>query len=121
MPTNSTYKDYVYDLTDEQFMQNIEPSVLTGVTVDGRVIGYPFLVQSHSFIYNKALFRELGIGAPETISELEATAKKLEAAGCPAVRYRVQGILGASSDRMADSCSLCRQLWRLRGVCERSQ
>jgi len=78
---NSTYKDYVYDLTDEQFMQNIEPSVLTGVTVDGRVIGYPFLVQSHSFIYNKALFRELGIGAPETISELEATAKKLEAAG----------------------------------------
>lgn len=78
---NSTYKDYVYDLTDEPFMQNIEPSVLTGVTVNGRVIGYPFLVQSHSFIYDKALFAELGIEKPTTIAELESVAKQLEAAG----------------------------------------
>ncbi len=78
---NSTYKDYVYDLTDEPFMQNIEPSVLTGVTVNGRVIGYPFLVQSHSFIYDKALFRQLGLTEPKTISELEAVAKKIQAAG----------------------------------------
>ncbi len=81
---NSTYKDYVYDLTDEAFMQNIEPAVLNGVTVNGRVIGYPFLVQSHSFIYNKALFRELGLTEPKTISELESVARKLQAAGVQA-------------------------------------
>ena len=79
---NSTYKDYFYDLTDEPFMQNIEPAALQGVTVDGRIIGYPFLVQSHSFIYNKAVFREAGIrNLPQTISELETTAKTLKNAG----------------------------------------
>ena len=77
---NSTYRDYVYDLSNESFMDKIEPAVLTGVTVDGKIIGYPFLVQSHSFIYNKAIFRDLGLEPPTTISELEDVAKKLEAA-----------------------------------------
>lgn len=53
---NSTYKDYVYDLTDESFIAQLEPSALQGVTVNGRILGYPFLVQSHSFIYNKQVF-----------------------------------------------------------------
>jgi raffinose/stachyose/melibiose transport system substrate-binding protein len=79
---NSTYGDYVYDLTDEDFMKNIEPSALQGVTVNGRVTGYPFLVQSHSFIYNKTLFKELGITKlPATISEFDTVAKKIEASG----------------------------------------
>ena len=78
---NSTYKDYVYDLTDEAFIQKLEPAVLTGVTVNGRVLGYPFLVQSHSFIYDKALFSKLGLTAPETIRELDEVARKIEAAG----------------------------------------
>ncbi len=79
---NSTYKDYVYDLTDEPFMQQIEPAALQGVTVGGRVIGYPFLVQSHSFIYNKDIFKELGISKlPQTINELNQVASKIQAAG----------------------------------------
>jgi raffinose/stachyose/melibiose transport system substrate-binding protein len=79
---NSTYGEHVYDLTDEDFIQNIEPSTLQGVTVGGRVIGYPFLVQSHSFIYNKTLFNELGItDLPATIAELRAVAETIQAAG----------------------------------------
>lgn len=82
---NSTYKDYIYDLTDETFMQNIEPAVLQGVTSNGRIVGYPFLVQSHSFIYNKTLFNELGItDLPKTITQFETLAKKLESAGVQA-------------------------------------
>ncbi|HEY9595041.1 MAG TPA: extracellular solute-binding protein, partial [Spirochaetia bacterium] len=43
---NATYKDYYLDLTDQDFIKRIEPTALLGVTVDGRVTGYPFLVQS---------------------------------------------------------------------------
>lgn len=79
---NSTYKDYVYDLTDEPFIEMIEPSALQGVTVGGRILGYPFLVQSHSFIYNKKVFADLGITAlPRTLAELESTAAKIQTAG----------------------------------------
>lgn len=79
---NSTYKDYVYDLTDEDFMNQIEPSALQGVTVEGRVLGYPFLVQSHSFIYNKQVFTDAGITTlPRTLREMEEAAEKLEAIG----------------------------------------
>ncbi|MGE4584328.1 MAG: ABC transporter substrate-binding protein [Sphaerochaeta sp.] len=79
---NSTYKDYVYDLTNEDFIKQIEPSALQGVTVNQKVTGYPFLVQSHSFIYNKKVFRDNGITTlPKTLAEFEAVAKKLQANG----------------------------------------
>ena len=79
---NTTYKDYVYDLTGEDFMKMLEPTALTGVTVNGRVTGYPFLVQSHSFIYNKKIFADAGITTlPRTIREYTAVAQKLQAKG----------------------------------------
>jgi len=79
---NITYKDYIYDLTDVDFIKQIEPAALQGVTVNGRITGYPFLVQSHSFIYNKELFAKAGIKTlPRTLSEYEAVAQKLQAAG----------------------------------------
>jgi len=50
--------------------------------VDGKIWGYPFLVQSHSFIYNKKVFRDVGITTlPKTLDELDAAAKKIQAAG----------------------------------------
>lgn len=79
---NSTYKDYVYDLTNEDFIKRIEPGALQGVILDGKVTGYPFLVQSHSFIYNKKVFKDSGITElPRTLNEYEAVAKKLQANG----------------------------------------
>ena len=79
---NDTYKDYVYDLTKEDFMKLLEPTALTGVTVNGKITGYPFLVQSHSFIYNKKVFADAGITTlPRTIKEYEAVCQKLQAKG----------------------------------------
>lgn len=79
---NSTYKDYYFDLSNEAFIKLLQPSALQGVTVGGKVIGYPFLVQSHSFIYNKKIFADLGITKlPKTLMEFEATAQKIQAAG----------------------------------------
>jgi len=79
---NDTYKDWVYDLTSQDFIKLLEPTALMGVTVKGRVIGYPFLVQSHSFIYNKKIFASAGITTlPRTIKEYDAVAQKLQAKG----------------------------------------
>ncbi len=79
---NVTYKDYYYDLTGQDFTKSLEPSALAGVTVDGEITGYPFLVQSHSFIYNKDVFKAAGITAlPRTLADYEAVARKLQARG----------------------------------------
>jgi raffinose/stachyose/melibiose transport system substrate-binding protein len=79
---NQTYKDFCYDLTNEDFIKLLEPTALLGVTVNGRVTGYPFLVQSFSFIYNKKIFADVGIKPlPRTMNEYEAACQKLQAKG----------------------------------------
>ncbi|SFS84058.1 ABC transporter substrate-binding protein [Paenibacillus sp. BC26] len=79
---NKTYQDYVYDLTNEPFMKNIVPTALPGVTLDNKVLGFPLVLQAHSFVYNKKLFAEAGITElPKTFAELEDAAKKLQAKG----------------------------------------
>jgi raffinose/stachyose/melibiose transport system substrate-binding protein len=77
---NVTYQDYYYDLTKQSFIKQLEPSSLVGVTLNGKITGYPLLVQAHSIIYNKDLFTKAGIKkAPATIKELEDACKKLQA------------------------------------------
>lgn len=79
---NRVYSDYEYDLTNESFMKGIDPAFLKSVTLDGKVTGYPFLVQSHSFIYNKKLFKDAGITKlPTTLDEYRDACEKLTAKG----------------------------------------
>jgi len=79
---NIDYRDYSYDLSKEDFIKNITPTALEGVMLDKKVTGYPFLVQSHSFIYNKKVFRDAGITTlPRTISEYDEAARKIQAIG----------------------------------------
>ncbi|MVB12296.1 Multiple sugar-binding protein [Caprobacter fermentans] len=79
---NKVYRDYTYDLTNESFMKDIDPQFLQSVKLDGKVTGYPFLVQSHSFIYNKKLFQQAGITAlPATLDEYKSACEKLQAKG----------------------------------------
>lgn len=79
---NITYKDYYYDLTTQPFIKQLEPSSLAGVTLGGKVTGYPLLVQAHSFIYNKALFAKAGIKTlPKTIKDYQNVCAKLQAKG----------------------------------------
>ncbi|QNK39776.1 ABC transporter substrate-binding protein [Caproicibacter fermentans] len=79
---NKVYRDYTYDLTNESFMKEIDPQFLQSVKLDGKVTGYPFLVQSHSFIYNKEMFQQAGITAlPATLDEYKSACEKLQAKG----------------------------------------
>ncbi len=75
---NKLYQSYLYPLTDEPFIQSIEPSMLGGVTVNGVITGCPFLVQSHSFIYNKEIFRFANITTlPTTLEEYRSACEAL--------------------------------------------
>lgn len=79
---NKVYKNYSYDLSAQPFIERIEPAMLAGVTVGDSVTGVPLLVQSHSFIYNKALFEQAGIHRlPTTLEEYEAVCIQLSNAG----------------------------------------
>lgn len=79
---NKVYQDYSYDLTNEAFIKEINPSFLKSVTLDGKITGYPFLVQSHSFIYNKQLFQKAGIATvPTTLEDYKNVCSKLQAKG----------------------------------------
>lgn len=79
---NKVYRDYDYNLDKEALLKNVQPAILSSVTLDGHVTGLPFVVQSHSFIYNKALFKKAGITKlPETLSEFKDACEKLVAIG----------------------------------------
>ena len=79
---NKVFGDYSYNLEKEPFMKNVQSAILSSVTLDGHVTGYPFLVQSHSFVYNKTLFAKAGITKlPETLDEYKAACEKLVAIG----------------------------------------
>lgn len=78
---NKVFADYIYNLNDEPFMKNVQPAILTSVTEGENITGLPFVVQSHAFIYNKALFEQAGITElPTTIEDYRAVCEKLVAA-----------------------------------------
>ncbi|HYH04542.1 MAG TPA: extracellular solute-binding protein [Bacillota bacterium] len=79
---NVTYQDYCYDLTKTPLIKNVETSALTGVKLNGKVLGFPLIMQSYSFIYNKKLFKDAGVTKlPRTLSEYKAVCEKLKSKG----------------------------------------
>lgn len=79
---NKLYADYCYDLSNEPCMKYVEPSTLAGVTLNGKIIGFPFIMQAYSFIYNKKVFADAGITKlPRTLSEYRSVCQKLKSKG----------------------------------------
>jgi raffinose/stachyose/melibiose transport system substrate-binding protein len=73
----------LYDLT-EAYAQNdwqIYDWAKERVTFDGKVLGVPDQIEALGIYYNKDLFAQHGLTEPRNLSELEAAAAKLKAAG----------------------------------------
>ncbi|NLY51480.1 MAG: extracellular solute-binding protein [Firmicutes bacterium] len=64
-------------------LANFSRDVLLGATnrADGKVYGVPFAVQTVQVLYNKAIFRELGLQEPSTWDEFLQLAAKVKEAG----------------------------------------
>lgn len=76
--------DIFMDLTGDSLLQNIDPKyaqMLKDVTGMDQVTGVPFALNANGIIYNKDIFKKLGLSVPKTWNQLIATAKKAKAGG----------------------------------------
>lgn len=75
---------YIADLSDQAFLQNIQPFVVEGAKVAGKGKVYTLPTDSGGFVvvYDKDVFQKAGItDVPKTWSEFIKTCEKLKAAG----------------------------------------
>lgn len=60
------------DLTSEEFISRIDPSVLPAISYNNKVYGVPFLGKKiWVYAYNKKIFQDLGLQIPTTYEELK--------------------------------------------------
>lgn len=67
-----TYNDagYLYDLSGQPLADVIYDNVKETVTIDGKLLAVPIESQAWGVLYNKAIFADCGLEAPETLSDL---------------------------------------------------
>lgn len=73
--------DMLMDLTDQDFMSNVKPDMLSAVEYDGKAYCLPISTNAAGVFYNVDVFEENGIEVPTTYEELIADCDKLQAAG----------------------------------------
>jgi raffinose/stachyose/melibiose transport system substrate-binding protein len=70
------------DLSDQPWVKNLVKGAAEPMTAGGKLYGQPLNLEGYGYIYNKDLFTKAGITAlPKTLSQLDAAAVKLKAAG----------------------------------------
>ena len=78
-----TYNDagYLYDLSNEPLADVIYENVKATVSVDGKLLAVPIESQAWGVLYNKEIFAECGLEAPDTLAELTAICETLKEKG----------------------------------------
>lgn len=74
----NTYKEYITDLSDQDFDDNIADGAKECESLDGKVVGLPVQMSGNGIVYNKKIFDEYDIEIPTTVSELEEVCKVLK-------------------------------------------
>jgi raffinose/stachyose/melibiose transport system substrate-binding protein len=70
---------YLEDLSNEPFVEKLYDTVKPAVTTnDGKVVAVPLETIQWGYLYNKKIFRDLGLKLPQTISEMKETIKILK-------------------------------------------
>ncbi|WP_160720442.1 ABC transporter substrate-binding protein [Bacillus sp. USDA818B3_A] len=78
-------KNFV-DLTNEKFMENVMDDFKDAVSINGKAYGIPGSTFGvGGWLYNKKVYKELGLSVPKTWNELMANNEKIKAAGKTAV------------------------------------
>lgn len=76
------WEEKLEDLSDQPWVGDLVPLAAEAITKGDKVYGLPLDLEGFGFVYNKDLFAQAGItDPPQTYSELEEAAKKLQAAG----------------------------------------
>jgi raffinose/stachyose/melibiose transport system substrate-binding protein len=74
-------KGYLLDLTNEEFISNIDSKIQNRYLVDGKMYGAALSQNAVGVFYNKDKFEELKLEVPKTWDEFIETLKKLEKIG----------------------------------------
>jgi len=70
------------DLTGQPFLERLQPSFLETVTFDGRVVGIPGRTSmGGGWLFNKAVYEELGLEIPTSWEELMANNEIIQESG----------------------------------------
>lgn len=79
-------EQYIYDLSGEPYIESISDVFKDSVTYNNKVYGIPVSsTMAGGILYNKAVYRELGLSVPHTWSEFLANCDAIQAAGKTAV------------------------------------
>ena len=74
------------DITNEPFMANVIDSFKSNVSANGKVFGVPDnTIMAGGWLYNKNVYKKLGLSIPKTWDELISNCEKIKAAGKTAV------------------------------------
>ncbi|WP_332695982.1 ABC transporter substrate-binding protein [Halalkalibacter lacteus] len=74
-------KGYLLDLTNEDFINNIDSTIQNRYVIDGKMYGVALSQNAVGVIYNKDIFEELELEIPKTWDHFIETLKKIQAAG----------------------------------------
>lgn len=69
---------YIYDLSNEPWLSNIQESVQSAGMVDGVLTQVPMDTNYYGVFYNKDIFDELGLEVPTTLTEFYAVCDTLK-------------------------------------------
>lgn len=75
------YGDYIVDISDEDYVENIVDAAKPCITLDDKIAGLPVTFQGEGLLYNKTIFEENNLDVPTTYSELADVCKKLNEKG----------------------------------------
>ncbi|MBB3130725.1 raffinose/stachyose/melibiose transport system substrate-binding protein [Paenibacillus rhizosphaerae] len=76
--------DIFADLTQSKLVEAIDPNyikMLKDVTGLSKITGIPYATNANGIMYNKDIFKQLGLSVPKTWDELIATAQKVKDSG----------------------------------------
>ncbi|WP_169801096.1 ABC transporter substrate-binding protein [Halalkalibacter krulwichiae] len=72
-------RGYLLDLSEENFISEIDPTIQERYAIDGRMYGLALSQNAVGVIYNKDVFEQLQIEIPSTWDQFISVLKKLEA------------------------------------------
>lgn len=88
--------EYFAKYKDKFKLGDLDPTMLKGMTYDGKLYGIPTQANITTFAYRKDILSELGIQPPKTFAELKDAAAKIQSSG--KVKYPLAMPLLASGD-----------------------
>lgn len=101
--------DTLVDISKEPFMANVVESFLPTVSQNGQVFGVPTgTALGGGILYNKKIYRDLGLSVPKTWAEFEANNEKIKAAGIAPVlqSYGASSTWTSQLFVLADYCNV---------------